>query len=169
MKYEPLNKLVNEVWIYFNRKPPSPESKKAWEKTLHRIPDECSASIYDFLIKSSSPPTNFPKEVYKAFNIWKTDNPDKMIYIYGHGGWCDDCGKEGFIFATKEIGGYPYRYAFPCGSCSNVDGIVGGIAPRKTKEQIEAMGYVVQDHGRTEHAGPFVKRNSEELLGGIGG
>lgn len=164
MKYETLDLLIGRIYNYFDYKSiPDLATRRAYQKKLKYIPDECSEYIYDFITNLAGKPRNLPVEMKNAFNIWKIENPDRISLFFGTDSWCNDCGKEGFLHASKIVGNHPYLYAFKCGSCSNNSHLAGSGVPRKKKDQLIAMGYIVEDHGRTEDGGQYKKRDVDRL------
>lgn len=86
-------------------------------------------------------PPNLPKVMRACWNVWRNENPDKVIRMRQKADGCRYCDRGWINYsAPDEKSGITYEYTCVCGHCRSAQ---GSKIPMLTTQEIEEQGGTV--------------------------
>jgi len=130
--------MIEDVFVYFGKKPPSGRQVDLWFDECQFIPTDAKGGIYDNFKKKEDLPRNIPKAFLEGWSIWKKQNPSRIAHVKTE---CPECDwSSGFV--SYSLNGH--RYVSLCPICENWKESMGKNAVDLllsiTRERIREMG-----------------------------
>jgi hypothetical protein len=143
MDYQTFENLINNLFLFFQRKQPDEKLVKLWFSKTNSVPTEAGKWICSWICKEyETIPWNLPKVFLRGWHLYKRENPMRMTKQYERTN-CPDCSGEGILWFRRFDceSSKTYEYACRCGSCENYRRHVGALAlpARYTLDDLQNM------------------------------